>query len=298
MYDLHDSLVGLNDSLLKHLQTGAFHVGVEIHSIEYMYCGSASLPGSSLPGKKDVEQDDPNASGTVAHLPRQHATHVFRESVKIGETKCSFSEVSDIVDNMGKQRWTRGQYHVVWHNCAHFAAELADALGIGRIPDDLLGVAVAIDGVAKRAGSVISQMRGGLFGGSWLNTNSMICCTPATSNQDQMPDVLQADGVLEEILESDDKDCGNHVVFPGGPVPVRRAPGFKSRDKSLASLANETPSESEPSSGNSPGTNASFNKPPGTNSPGTNASSNKAPDTNAPGTNASSNKPRTSITAL
>jgi len=187
--------------LLKHLQTGAFHVGVELHNIEYMYCGGGALPASIC--SKGAETEDPDESGTVAHIPRQHATHVFRESVKIGETRCTFQEVSDIVDKMGKQRWTRGKYHVFFQNCAHFAAELAIALGVGRIPEDLLGVAITIDCVAKRAGSVVEQMRG-IFGNSDGHSKINVICCAGSANRPGC--FIQADGTLEEILPDDSQE--------------------------------------------------------------------------------------------
>lgn len=94
---------------------GIFHVGIEIHNVEWSY-------GSTVSG-----------TGVVAGLPRSERQHHFRETVKLPETRLSLQEIDEVLRELVRQ-YKGADYHILDKNCCHFAEDLCERLGIGSLP--------------------------------------------------------------------------------------------------------------------------------------------------------------------
>lgn len=109
---------------------GIFHAGVEVYGIEYAFGGH-----------------DYDYSGVFATKPRDAPGQViFRESIHMGETTLSQSEVQKLVQQMGQQ-YKGNRYHLLQCNCNHFANDLCQRLAGKPAPswiNRLAGVAVAL----------------------------------------------------------------------------------------------------------------------------------------------------------
>lgn len=114
---------------------GAFHVGVVVYGREWSY-GGGSL----------------RSSGLVCEPPRSNRQHRFRETLVMGKTPLSESQVSLILSGLMRE-WLPGDYHWLHRNCLAFANEFCQRLGVGRIP-------AWIDRFARGAGAVDRGVRG------------------------------------------------------------------------------------------------------------------------------------------
>ena len=94
---------------------GAHHSGVEVFMREYCFGRAVSDTGvHSIP-------------------PKSCEGHTFRESIYLGRTTLSRSEVHALIRELQKT-YTSDMYHVVRWNCNHFAEELCNRLlGVPRI---------------------------------------------------------------------------------------------------------------------------------------------------------------------
>ncbi|KPI85665.1 hypothetical protein ABL78_5286 [Leptomonas seymouri] len=92
------------NSFLWTIGWGMHHVGVQIYGKEYHY-------GYCEEGK-----------GIGRVLPRQSPQHIFRESVCIGQTELSATQVEEVAETLMMQDcWLGSRYHIVSHNCIDFA---------------------------------------------------------------------------------------------------------------------------------------------------------------------------------
>jgi len=144
VYDLHWSISGLNKMLVNTFGIGAFHVGVELFGVEYMFAnGRQSRIG-------------PEESGIIKHIPRNHSIHVFREVINLGQTSLSPHAVRKKLDRM-KAMWTIGSYNIVHRNCIHFAMAFAEILGASSLPSYITAGCDAIRTAFCRAGAAVSS---------------------------------------------------------------------------------------------------------------------------------------------
>lgn len=149
IYDLHKSVIAINDWLDQTFNSGAFHVGVEVYGIEYMYSGATGETSSErlrrLLGWKseDEEYDALALTGIIRHLPRKHAVHVFKYTVPMGPTMYSMRQVNELVHQLGRS-YTRAEYNIIRNNCVHFSSRLCSVLGVGGAPERLFGAAQSI----------------------------------------------------------------------------------------------------------------------------------------------------------
>jgi len=148
VYDLHSSIKGINNMLMNVSNWGVYHVGIEVHGREYMYAGGATsrrLCTSDLDSCNDFE---PEESGVLAHNPKQHEIHVFRETVILGRTTYSKAEIEQVlIPERLARKWPRRQYHFTLKNCLHFAEAFAKELEVGPLPDyirNLMDIALSI----------------------------------------------------------------------------------------------------------------------------------------------------------
>eukprot|EP00971_Amphidinium_carterae_P340443 6478793-Amphidinium_carterae.1 len=74
-------------------------------------------------------------SGTGVSMckPRAHPMHAYRQTVEMGQTRCTEEQASDIVQELLDQ-WDGRDYHLLKHNCLDFCNALLKKLGLGPIP--------------------------------------------------------------------------------------------------------------------------------------------------------------------
>ncbi|EEA06476.1 uncharacterized protein CMU_009680 [Cryptosporidium muris RN66] len=116
VYDL-DSISGSFNRLTRIFELGAFHAGVEVYGIEYCY-------GLTTDG----------SSGLTVNMPRQHPTHIYRESITMGRTKYTRNEVKLLITRL-KYKWPGSEYNIFRRNCLNFADEFCQILEVGTIPN-------------------------------------------------------------------------------------------------------------------------------------------------------------------
>ncbi|CAJ1989140.1 peptidase PPPDE3 [Leishmania donovani] len=104
------SLIESNKRLSK-MGMGVFHTGVVVYGIEWGY-------GEVV--------DNPNASGLFCVHPGQAAGTLYR-TIRIGHTTRSPMQVDTILHRL-ENEWRSSDYHILHHNCNHFAQAFCDLL--------------------------------------------------------------------------------------------------------------------------------------------------------------------------
>ncbi|KAG5477716.1 hypothetical protein LSCM1_05012 [Leishmania martiniquensis] len=104
------SLLESNKKLTK-MGMGVFHTGVVVYGIEWGY-------GEVV--------DNPNASGLFCVHPGQAAGTLYR-TIRIGHTTRSPMQVDTILHRL-ENEWRSSEYHILHHNCNHFAQAFCDLL--------------------------------------------------------------------------------------------------------------------------------------------------------------------------
>eukprot|EP00928_Gymnodinium_smaydae_P013930 TRINITY_DN15047_c0_g7_i1.p1 TRINITY_DN15047_c0_g7~~TRINITY_DN15047_c0_g7_i1.p1 ORF type:complete len:340 (-),score=80.84 TRINITY_DN15047_c0_g7_i1:24-1043(-) len=94
---------------------GAYHVGVEVYSLEWSFgwCERGS-------GVHNV------------HVGCSEAGD-FRERIPLGRTTCAPEEVIAILDEL-RRAWRGASYDLLTRNCVHFSIELLKRLRVGEVP--------------------------------------------------------------------------------------------------------------------------------------------------------------------
>ncbi|GET88904.1 hypothetical protein, conserved [Leishmania tarentolae] len=104
------SLVESNKKLSK-MGMGVFHTGVIVYGIEWGY-------GEVV--------DNPNTSGLFCVHPGEAAGTLYR-TIRIGHTTRSPMQVDTILHRL-ENEWRSSDYHILHHNCNHFAQAFCDLL--------------------------------------------------------------------------------------------------------------------------------------------------------------------------
>uniref|UniRef100_A0A915D6G8 PPPDE domain-containing protein n=1 Tax=Ditylenchus dipsaci TaxID=166011 RepID=A0A915D6G8_9BILA len=105
----------------SNIGVGVFHSGIEVYGVEYAYGGHPF----SFSGVFENSPCDANELGEQ---------FTFRESISLGETDFSGSEVRRMVQLLG-QEYRGDRYHLISKNCNHFTAVLAKTLTGQDIPN-------------------------------------------------------------------------------------------------------------------------------------------------------------------
>mmetsp|Transcript_11040 Transcript_11040/g.26563 ORF Transcript_11040/g.26563 Transcript_11040/m.26563 type:complete len:298 (-) Transcript_11040:20-913(-) len=129
-----DSKVGAINEYLEAIGTGAFHAGVEVKGVEYSY-GYA-----------------PDRTGVFQCPPKGCKAHVYKESLDMGSTSKTESEIDEIIEEM-KEDWPGFEYDLLRRNCCVFSKTLVEKLGVGPMPSWVTNLAAAgatiSDGILK-----------------------------------------------------------------------------------------------------------------------------------------------------
>jgi len=106
---------------------GAYHCGVEVLGCEWTFQASVD--------------DEHGVTGVVGHRPIKHPRHVFRETIKLGDTPMSVPQVVKLLTNFGGN-WPASSYHFLYNNCTDFAAAFVAALHVPcKFPEWVHGLA-------------------------------------------------------------------------------------------------------------------------------------------------------------
>lgn len=73
------------------------------------------------------------ATGIFGVSPRECAPHKYRESVALGMTQMTKSEVMALLEELARE-WPSAGYDLINRNCGHFSETLCRRLGVGAIP--------------------------------------------------------------------------------------------------------------------------------------------------------------------
>lgn len=99
---------------------GIFHCGLQVYDIEWSY---------------GYNNDDADCATTGVYglEPRSNSMHRYRESIPLGKTKKSPSEVSIIILSL-MEKWIGADYHFIRKNCISFCVALASELQVNTLP--------------------------------------------------------------------------------------------------------------------------------------------------------------------
>lgn len=138
------AISGLNQLALG--AGGAFHAAVEIVDV------SDGLEWSY----GHVEQ----GSGVYAVKAKTHPSHKFKQTLELGETSITRSELIHLILAM-QELWLGSAYQVVQCNCITFCRAFSAALGVGPVPqwvDRLSRVVAAPFNAADSLGQTVREL--------------------------------------------------------------------------------------------------------------------------------------------
>lgn len=95
---------------LSFLGCGIYHSACVVHGLEYAFGGHA-YP----------------STGIFTVLPKNAPGAKFKETVEIGRTHLTESQVIELIDDMS-QLWAGNSYNLLSRNCNHFASDLCERL--------------------------------------------------------------------------------------------------------------------------------------------------------------------------
>jgi len=118
VYDLGVLSKWMLNTWAKLGNNGAFHCGIEVINVEWCFQALTNC------------EDDDARTGVACHRAREHPRHMYRESVWLGKTPLSASEIRQLLLELEKS-WLASSYHFVQRNCVDFAENLHRQL---RVP--------------------------------------------------------------------------------------------------------------------------------------------------------------------
>jgi len=169
----------MND-VLRPLGTGMFHCGVEVYFFEWAFCSSG---------------DPVLGSGIFCTPPKQAENYDYRETVEMGRTAMSPSQVRSLLDFM-QERWPADSYDTLRRNCCHFADELCRMLGVGDIPRWVTHMAGAGANLDSNARVLLGLLE---------KRGPAICCAQCQEGDDDYEDVEPIAIALPAIAPRDAK---------------------------------------------------------------------------------------------
>lgn len=180
------------NKLLREMNTGVFHCGVEVFGMEWSYSSFDCQPGQSLPD-----------SGIFSCKPRQCPTHSYAETIPMGGVAISEDDIDTLI-NILRREWPVFAYHSLTKNCCHFCNELCQRLGLGKIPNWVMNLAGAGASILAAGDSACCRQLAG-------EGAAMLCCDGSSCPTSRRGSPIEADfAVLVEALP---------VLQPFGSAP-------------------------------------------------------------------------------
>lgn len=120
VYDLASQLSSFNAlfSNKSYNLFGFFHAGIEVYGEEWSF----------------YRAPDDTCGICRSRRPKTHSVHVFRESINLGSTKLSSSEVRQLLLSKFRCEWRGNAYDLLEKNCLTFCNAFAKDLGVGECP--------------------------------------------------------------------------------------------------------------------------------------------------------------------
>jgi len=175
---------------------GAFHAGVEVGGLEWSF---AYNPQFLKPGVQSVK-------------PQCDMQHNFRQTVQMGCTTLSASEIRSLISDLIEE-YPGTSYSLLTRNCCHFADHFCQRLGVGPIPDWVYRMA--------RIGASAEEAMASLMGGGSQVEYPVIQKHPHESDDCSYPEALEhehvdADRLHDVLYVADDMlDSGRACeLFP------------------------------------------------------------------------------------
>lgn len=125
------------NALCHPLGVGAYHSGIEIGGLEYMYDGTSSLLADSL--HQEVEAVVEGQCGVRWREPF-HLDPAFLGRMRIlariplGKSRCGASDSHNTLQRTASLYWIADEYHFLEHNCHHWSMAAASELGVNPPP--------------------------------------------------------------------------------------------------------------------------------------------------------------------
>lgn len=119
VYDLGPLTGRLNELVLRGMNLGAFHCGIEVLGDEWSFQGFIDA------------WDNPTLTGVLRNEPRDHPAYIYKESLSLGKSPLGQKTIDSILDRL-MEEWPANTYHLVARNCVTFAEEFANALDVAE----------------------------------------------------------------------------------------------------------------------------------------------------------------------
>eukprot|EP00759_Apiculatamorpha_spiralis_P028730 PhF_6_TR31218/c1_g1_i1/m.45768 len=101
--------VSISNAIVGWMGLGVYHTGIEVYGKEYGF------------GR------DTSGTGVFAINPKSYEMHQYRESVSLGRTTFTESEVECLMDALAHE-WQCNLYHLTKRNCNDFSEQVAKIL--------------------------------------------------------------------------------------------------------------------------------------------------------------------------
>jgi hypothetical protein len=115
VYDLDPYTGWANEALMRDLELGVYHCGVEVYGTEWSF------------QYMDNAWEDSTFTGVTFCTPKQEKGFIYRESVRIGVSSLSRLQISHVIRALMFD-WRANTYHLTRKNCLHFSEALISEL--------------------------------------------------------------------------------------------------------------------------------------------------------------------------
>lgn len=97
-------------------------------------------------------------SGVFSCPPMNNPMYTYRETVSLGKTNCTRSQVDQIIKRL-MEKWPGNRYDLLSRNCNHFCEEFAEKLEAGKLPPWVNRFANAGDAAILAAENTMDRLR-------------------------------------------------------------------------------------------------------------------------------------------
>ncbi|KAL2643309.1 hypothetical protein R1flu_010896 [Riccia fluitans] len=99
-----------------------------------------------------------NGSGVFSCPPKENPMYTYRESVHLGTTTLSASDVAQILTEMSRE-WQGCSYDLLSRNCNHFCEAFCTRLGVDKLPLWVNRFAKTGDAAVEVAGNTVEKLK-------------------------------------------------------------------------------------------------------------------------------------------